>query len=199
MQHRIVPLNVGDFEALTKQSCMYRMYREVTYPAPCVMWYIQGSKNNIIVDLGPENPDRAVENHGLVINRGEKQKPENACRGIGLSPDDVKVVVLTHLHWDHVGGFEVFKNARFLVQRKEIQYAIAPLSSFRYNYFEKDLGKPRFVDYLERIDVIEGDKEIEPGVKAIFIPGHSPGFQGVLVDTEKGKYFVAGDSVGLYE
>jgi N-acyl homoserine lactone hydrolase len=199
MHHRIVPLNVGNFEALPKQSCMYRMYREITYPAPCVMWYIEGSKNNIIVDLGPQGPDQCLKNHGMVIKRSEKQIPTNACKAAGLSPDDVKIVVLTHLHWDHVGGFDVFKNARFLVQRKEIEYAIAPLPCHRSIYFEKSLGKPEFVDYLDRIDVIEGDREIEAGVSLISIPSHSPGFQGVLIDTEKGRYFVAGDAVGLFE
>jgi len=199
MLHRIVPLNVGNFEALPKQSCMYRMYREITYPAPCVMWYIQGSKNNIIVDLGPQDPDQCMENHGMVIKRSEKQMPVNACKAAGLSSDDVKIVVLTHLHWDHVGGFDVFKNARFLVQREEIEYAIAPLPCHQSIYYEKSLGKPEFVDYLDRIDVIEGDREIEAGVRLISIPSHSPGFQGVLVDTEKGRYFVAGDAVGLFE
>lgn len=199
MQHRIVPLNLGDFEALPKQTCMYRMYREVTYEAPCVMWYIQGSKNNIMVDLGPPPPDQALQNHGLVIKRSEKQLPANACKAAGISPDDVKIVVLTHLHWDHAGGFDTFKNARFMIQKKEIEYGIAPLTCHRPLYYEKHLGKPEFVDYLDRIDIIEGDHEIEPGVDLILIPGHSPGFQGVLVNTERGKYLIAGDAVGLFE
>jgi N-acyl homoserine lactone hydrolase len=199
MPHIIVPLNVGNFEALAKQTCMYRMYREITYEAPCIMWYIKGSKNNIIVDLGPQNPDQCLKNHGMIIKRNDEQKPINACKSIGLSPADVKVVILTHLHWDHAGGLDVFTNARFLVQKREVEYAITPLPCNRQMYYEKSLGKPEFVDYLDRIDIIEGDYEIEPGVKLIFIPGHTPGFQGVLVDTAKGKYFIAGDTVGLFE
>jgi N-acyl homoserine lactone hydrolase len=198
-KYQIVPVNVGNFLALPKQTCMYRMYREVTYEAPCIMWYIKGTANNIIVDLGPPEPAQCLENHGLVIRRSKSQEPANALNALGLSPDDVKLVVLTHLHWDHACGFHLFKNARFLIQKKEVEYAIAPLSCHRTLYYEKNWGKPQFVDYMDRIDLIDGDYEVENGVKAIFLPSHSPGFQGVSVQTEKGEYFIAGDAVGLFE
>lgn len=197
--HQIIPIDVGHFTALPKQTCMYRMYREVTYEAPCILWYIKGIADNIIVDLGPPEPTQCLENHGLVIKRSADQEPLNALRAHGLSPDDVKTVLLTHLHWDHAYGFHLFKNARFLIQRKEVEYAIAPLPCHRSMYYEKNMGKPPFVDYLERVDLIDGDREIADGVNAVFLPSHSPGFQGVLVRTEKGNYFIAGDAVGLFE
>lgn len=199
MHYMIVPINVGNFEALPKQTCMYRMYREITYKAPCIMWYIKGTKNDIVVDLGPPDPAQCLENHGLVITRDESQEPINALRSAGVSPDDVKIVILTHLHWDHTYGFHLFKNAKFLIQRREIAYAIAPLPCHNILYHEKSLGRPPFVDYLEKIEIIDGDYEVEGGVKIILIPSHSPGSQGVLIDTEKGKYFIAGDAVGLFE
>jgi N-acyl homoserine lactone hydrolase len=178
---------------------MYRMYREVTYEAPCVMWYIKGTKNNIIIDLGPPDPEQSLKNYGWEIKRSKKQEPLNALKSIPLSPDDVKIVIVTHLHWDHTGGFHLFKNAKFLIQRKEMEYAIAPLPSHRPIYYGKDSGKPTFVDYLHKIEVRNGDYEVEDGVTAVSIPGHTPGFQGVLVRTEKGKYIIAADAVGLYE
>lgn len=199
MHYMIVPINVGNFEALPKQTCMYRMYREITYKAPCIMWYIKGTKNDIVVDLGPPDPAQCLENHGLVITRDESHEPINALRSAGVSPDDVKIVILTHLHWDHTYGFHLFKNAKFLIQRREIAYAIAPLPCHNILYHEKSLGRPPFVNYLEKIEIIDGDYEVEEGVKIILIPSHSPGSQGVLIDTEKGKYFIAGDAVGLFE
>lgn len=198
-KYQIIPLNVGDFEALPKQTCMYRMYRDVTYKAPCIIWYIKGTVNNIIVDLGPPEPIQCLENRGLVIKRSAKQKPVNALKSHGLSPDDIKLVILTHLHWDHACGFHLFKNAKFIIQRREIEYAIAPLPCHRTLYYENNCGKPQFVDYLNKIELINGDCEVEDGVNAISIPSHSPGFQGVSVITEKGDYFIAGDVVGLFE
>jgi N-acyl homoserine lactone hydrolase len=197
--HRIIPLNVGTFAALPKQTCVYRMYREVTYQAPCIMWYIAGTQDNIVVDLGPPDPDQVLKNHGFVMQRTDRQEPLSALNDVGVDPKEVKTVILTHLHWDHAWGFHLFENARFIIQRKELAYAVAPLPCHRTLYFEKNLGKPQFVDFLERITVIDGDYSVEPGVEAIFIPSHSPGFQGISVATEKGNYFIAGDAVGLYE
>jgi len=197
--HQIIPIDVGHFTALPKQTCMYRMHREVTYEAPCIFWYVQGTRDNILVDLGPPEPALCLADHGFTIKRTAEQEPVNALRMHGLSPEDVKTVLVTHLHWDHANGFHLFKNARFLIQRKEVEYAIAPLPCHRSLYYEKSLGRPTFVDYLDRIEQIDGDCEIEEGVKAVFIPSHSPGFQGVSVRTEKGEYFIAGDAVGLFE
>ncbi len=195
----IIPLDVGTFEALPKQTCMYRMYREVTYKAPCIMWYLAGTKGNVVVDLGPPDPRQVMEEQGFVMHRSAAQQPLEALKATGVRPENVKTVIMTHLHWDHAWGFHLFPNAAFIIQRKEIQYAAAPLPAHTTTYWGKDNGKPQFPDYLRRMEMIEGDREVEPGVRAVFIPGHTPGFQGVAVETEAGTIFIAGDAVGLYE
>lgn len=199
MSYRIVPLDVGHFAALPRDTCLYRMYRGQTYEAPCLMWYLEGTKNNILVDLGPPDPEQTLHNHGLVLTRTPEQEPVNALKKVGLAPHDVKVVIITHLHYDHAWGFHLFDDARFVIQRREVAYAIAPPPVFRWGYYEKSLGKPQFVDHLDRIDMIDGDHEVEAGVRAVSIPSHTPGFQGVSVRTEKGTYFIAGDAVGVFE
>ena len=197
--YRLVPLNIGMFDALPKQTCMYRMYREVTYEAPCIMWYLAGTQNNIVVDLGPPDPEQVLETRGFAMRRSKEQQIPTALEAVGVRPDDVKIVILTHLHWDHAWGFHHFKNARFIVQSEEVKYAVAPFPCHRMLYYDHGLGKPPFVNYLDRIIMIHGDYGVEEGVKAVSIPSHSPGSQGILVSTEKGKYFIAGDAVGLYE
>ena len=197
--YRIVPLNVGTFDALPKQTCMYRMYREETYEAPCVMWHIAGTKENILVDLGPPDPKQVLAGRGFSMHRAPDQEPLAALDKAGVNPSDVSITVMTHLHWDHAWGFDLFENARFIVQRREMEYAVAPFPCHRSLYHEESIGKPQFVDHLDRIEIIDGDRAIIPGVEAIFLPGHTPGFQGVAVDTEKGCHLIAGDAVGLYE
>lgn len=197
--HKIIPLNVATFDALPKQTCMYRMYREVTYEAPCVMWHITGTKDNIVVDLGPPDPEQVMANHGFPMHRAPEQQPLSALTDVGVDPNDVKTVIMTHLHWDHAWGFDLFENARFVIQKREIDYAMAPLPCHRSLYVEESIGKPQFVDFMDRVTIIEGDVAIESGVDAVFLPGHTPGFQGIAVATEKGNYFIGGDAVGLYE
>lgn len=197
--HKIIPLNVGTFDALPKQTCMYRMYREVTYEAPCVMWYITGTKDNIVVDLGPPDPEQVLAGHGFPMQRTPEQQPLSALTKAGVNPKDVKTVIMTHLHWDHAWGFDLFENARFVIQEREVEYAVAPLPCHRSLYYGESIGKPQFVDFLDRVSIIDGDCAIAPGVEAIYLPGHTPGFQGIAVDTEKGCHLIAGDAVGLYE
>ena len=55
------------------------------------------------------------------------------------------------------------------------------------------------MDFLDKITAIDGDYKVEEDIEAVFIPSHSPGFQGVRVRTAVGNYFICGDAVGLYE
>jgi N-acyl homoserine lactone hydrolase len=198
MTYSIVPLNVGCFKALPKSTCMYRMYQGVTYEAPCVMWYIRGSKSNIIVDLGPSDSEPSWHNHKLEIVKEKGQTPLEAMNSIGLSPGDVNIVIMTHLHWDHCYGSDAFKNAKFIVQRSEIAYAASPLPAHVVAY-DAHLNTPPFFRFFNKIETVVGDEEVERGISVIHLPGHSPGSQGILVETEEGIYLIAGDSVGLYE
>jgi glyoxylase-like metal-dependent hydrolase (beta-lactamase superfamily II) len=160
------------------------------------MWFLKGSKFNILVDLGPPDPDWSFKYHNLEIIK-EKGLSE-VLHTIGISSESVKIIIMTHLHWDHCFGAEEFKNAKFIVQRSELQYAIAPLPAQAAMY-EIQLDSPPFFKFFNKIEVVDGDEEIEPGIEVIHLPGHTPGSQGVKIRTKKGIYFIAGDTVGLFE
>lgn len=198
MNYSIIPLDVGRFKALPKSTCMYRMYPGVSYEAPCVMWYIRGSKSNVVVDLEPPGNEIAVRNHGLEMMKEANQNGREALRSIGVSPEEIKIVIMTHLHWDHCYGSGEFRNAKFIVQKSELTYAISPLPAHRAAY-DVHVSDPPFFQFYRRMETVSGDEEIEPGIEVIHLPGHSPGSQGILVNTEGGMYLIAGDTVGLYE
>jgi glyoxylase-like metal-dependent hydrolase (beta-lactamase superfamily II) len=125
---------------------------------------------------------------------------DGGLKKIGLHPDDVDIVICTHLHWDHCFNNDQFKNARIIVQKDEIRYAIAPLPMHAL-FYESQLIKmrPPWLKAIENTEVIEGDMEISPGIDIVKIPGHTPGFQGVNVKTAKGNYFIVGDFCPLFE
>lgn len=164
---------------------------------PLISWYIRGGDKNILIDTGGNTPEKAAPFHQPVL-----QKPEEtltaALSSIGLTPEDIDIVVNTHLHWDHCYNNNLFKKATFYVQREELRYAIAPLSLHARGYEPPSLGMiPPYIG--TRFTIINGDLEIAPGVTLVLTPGHTPGSMGVLVESTAGKVFIAGDTVPLFE
>lgn len=152
-------------------------------------WLLISGKDKILVDTGL----------GMLkdsdIPKFFRQPPEQTlAHQLGrfeLVPDDITLVINTHLHIDHCGGNIKFRNARCLVQRKELAYAQAPFPVHKPAY-DMDLKRIRF-------EVLDGDTDIIPGITLLLMPGHSPGSQAVVVETEKGPHILAGDIISHFE
>lgn len=164
---------------------------------PNIIYLIEGEKK-IIVDTSFESVERTKRINNQPAWRSEEQEVTNILKRINVAPEEIDIVIFTHLHYDHCGNNPLFSRARFIVQRKELRYAFVPLPGEETAYFSPLIGeKPSF--WGTPFELIKGDKEICTGVKVITVPGHTPGSQAVLVDTENGIYCIAGDLVFLYE
>ncbi len=148
------------------------------------IWYIEDPKENIIVDTGGK-----VETLGMLGFPPAKdvQSPEKALGKLGLKCEDIDIVILTHLMFDHFEYAGKYKNARFVVQKDELDYARNPHPLMQYVY----LPIQELLDEVD-FDIVEGDKEIVKGVKVLLTPGHSPGGQSVAIETEKGTALITG-------
>lgn len=197
--YSIKPLNVGHFTDLAKPVLTYMHGFGETLHVPIVMWAIEGGSERILVDTGSGNPERSLKYHRF-LKQDDNQLPALALEHIGWRPEDVSLVILTHLHWDHCGNNHLFKQAQFIVQEDEIRYAISPLPVHSVAYETPDIGaRPLWLETYSQFKLIQGDLQIGSGISTVHLPGHSPGFQGVLVDTTNGPYLIAGDCVPLYE
>jgi N-acyl homoserine lactone hydrolase len=197
--YTIKPLDVGHFPDLPKPVLTYLCGFGETICVPIVIWAIEGADERILVDTGSGNPQRALKYHRF-MEQAETQRPGIALERIGWNPADIEVVILTHLHWDHCGNNHLFKRARFIVQENEPRYAISPLPTHCVAYETPGIGtSPLWLETYSQFDLIRGDHQVAPGISTVRLPGHSPGFQGVLVDTIDGPYLIAGDCVPLYE
>jgi glyoxylase-like metal-dependent hydrolase (beta-lactamase superfamily II) len=105
----------------------------------------------------------------------------------GAKPGQIDVVINTHLHFDHAGGntqlvggrvVPTFPNAKYVVQRAELEHAMRPTERDRASYYQQD-----FVPITEagRWQFVEGDKEILPGISVVKIPGHNLNIQGIQI------------------
>lgn len=198
MKLSIVPLDVGTFW-VNKSLVTPRRDFDVTWQSCSVIWYIEGAEKKIIVDTSWRSTEEAAKVHvGFRIERTPKQEIKTALSRVGLTPEDIDVVILTHLHWDHSQNTALFKNASVVVQREEMRYAIAPLPNHRIICYEPIAMKPYWLE-TPRFEIVTGDRQIVPGVSVIATPGHSPGYQCVVVDTEQGKIVIAGCMIPTFQ
>jgi len=181
-KHRIKPLVITEQE-IPMPSMTYLAGFGETTTTNVYIWYIEGPKENIIVETGGKAETISM----LGVPAKDVQSPENALGKLGLKCEDIDTVILTHLIHDHFEYAGKFKNARFVVQKNELDYARNPHPLMQYFY----LPIQELLDEVN-FDILEGDKEIVKGVKVLLTPGHSPGSQSVAIETEKGTAVITG-------
>jgi glyoxylase-like metal-dependent hydrolase (beta-lactamase superfamily II) len=164
---------------------------------PIIIFLVQTADLNILVDTGTRNPKETPPLHNP-YEQSESQRVESQLERLGLHPNDIHMVINTHLHWDHCSNNRLFEKALFYVQREELRYASAPLAVHAHGYEAFELGLvPPFA--RTRFEVVEGDRKIVEGISVLFTPGHTPGSQAVLVDSGEKACILAGDNIPLYE
>ncbi|MEF8814933.1 MAG: N-acyl homoserine lactonase family protein [Halovenus sp.] len=120
---------------------------------------------------------------------------ETALDEVGYGIGDIDAVVQSHLHLDHAGGLEHFSgtDVPVYVHRRELEHAYlsanSPAGDDAYvgADFDRDL----------RWEVLDGDRQLAPGVELLHLPGHSPGMLGAQIDRADGTVLIAGDAAFL--
>ncbi len=184
MVYKIHPVAVG-VRILPKCAMTYYFDCDRTMYLPVFMWYIEGGSKKIIVDTGTMDPFKTNE---VRRELGETYTFEEALEKFDLTPEDVDIIIHTHLHNDHCENDFYCENATIYVQKKEYEFMLNPHPiDFRY---DKDLLEDAIEE--NRIVLLDGDAEILDGISVLFTPGHTPGGQSVVVDTARGKAIITG-------
>ena len=169
----IVPLHVAD----------------VTYPeghplagrtGPVLAFAVRRADGIVLVDTGVFEGNAWIDEHYQPLRRAVRDAMSDAA----LDASTVRLIVNTHLHFDHAGGNRVFPNVPIVVQDAEWESAWEP-------------GSPavEWVDFTDaRYERVRGDVEIAPGVRVLHTPGHTPGHQAVTVETDEGLVLIAGQA-----
>jgi glyoxylase-like metal-dependent hydrolase (beta-lactamase superfamily II) len=111
----------------------------------------------------------------------------------GLTPEDIDILVLTHLHFDHCINARFFTRARVLVCKAEYDYANWALR-------QKPYGDPYTIDDPDgllgplKTEMVDGDTTLAPDLRLLMTPGHTPGAMSVLADTPEGRVAMASDA-----
>ena len=121
---------------------------------------------------------------------------------IGVKPEDVSLVTLSHLHWDHAGGTSAFPNAKFAIQRRELEYAAGGMTLNKHaqlGFYAEDVLDLVKLAWEGRVLLPDGDQEdLIPGLDVYLTPGHTIATMTVCLDTKKGRVCYASDAVYTY-
>lgn len=126
----------------------------------------------------------------------------DALATVGVDAGTVADVIITHLHYDHVGGQSQFARARFHLQDGEMAYATGRFMGhepFRRAFTVDHVAEMVRHVYADRVVFHDGDAVLAPGLSVHLIGGHTLGLQSVRVWTEAGWLVLASDAVHFYE
>lgn len=187
--YKITPLCLGHLTR-PKKSFFYSYTGTEVLSYPINAYYLEGD-HKILVDTGGCGPEEPRGIGAQPYTRTPEEELPAALAAIGLKPEDIEVVIFTHLHWDHAYNNHLFPHAVFYCQKKEYEGLIDPASE-KIGYVPEEVLKYKY-------ELVDGDAEIFPGINAILTPGHTPGGQSLIVDTEVGKVAITGDTITLQE
>jgi glyoxylase-like metal-dependent hydrolase (beta-lactamase superfamily II) len=165
-------------------------------PMDYFTWVAIGKERTFVIDTG------FTEKVGTQRKRTFLRCPVDSLKLLGVDADKVQDVILTHLHYDHVGNFHRFPAAQFHLQDRELNYATG--RSMRHSYcshaFEVEdvVGIVR-LNYGKRVTFHDGAGTLAPGISLHLTGGHTAGLQFVRVHTKRGWVVVASDVAHYYE
>ncbi|MFN8179919.1 MAG: MBL fold metallo-hydrolase [bacterium] len=170
----------------------------ITLGTNCLLVRSNGSTVLVDVGLGRKDSPRFRDMYGV----GDESSLVTSLAAHGVAPEDVDVVVCTHLHFDHAGGVTrldedgratpVFPRARHLVQRDELEDARNPSVRSAASYFPWNWDPLEAAGLLE---VVHGEVDVVPGVRTKVMKGHIRALQGVAIESGSEKAFYPSDSI----
>ena len=164
------------------------------------MTLIQGEGLNILYDCGidPASPFASAK----IAQEGDEHchNPREVLETVGLKPEDIDAIVLSHCHWDHINGLSFYPNARIYIQREEADRWENAMNSDLFPITHKmvvnaeDLKTLRNLADAGRMTYLDGDQlDLFPGIHACRVSGHSFAQTVLLIDDAAGRFALVGD------
>jgi N-acyl homoserine lactone hydrolase len=182
----IHPIVLGS-KVFDKSMMTYQHCPGTPYTIPIYGWYLEGGDKTILVDTGEMHPIQSADREQAL--GGPIYTFDQGLARFGLTPEDIDIVVHTHLHRDHCENDYRCTNARIYVHEKELEHVHDP-HPLDFRYVE---------DYIEDVEengqleiVTAREQEIVPGVRVLHTPVHTEGGLTVLVDTAGGVAAITG-------
>src|ERR1700739_4695231 len=193
--HEIYAIRYGHHSRRSPVNYIDGDPHDVLQPLDFFVWAIVGPSDTIILDTGFD------EAMGRKPHRAPTKPVREGLDALGIAPDSVKTVILSHLHYDHCGNYDLFPQARYHLQDREMAYATGRCMchrALRLPFEVEDVIAMVRKVFTGRCAFHDGEDQIVPGVTVHHIGGHSKGLQSVRVRTRLGHIALAADASHLY-
>jgi glyoxylase-like metal-dependent hydrolase (beta-lactamase superfamily II) len=197
--YEVIAVRYGTLTA--RKSQLYHRYEaygeaDAQVEMAYYFWILRAGGETILVDTGF---DPVV---GARRGRTCLGPPLDALSLVGVERESVSAVIVTHLHYDHIGNLDAFPHAELVVPRREFEFWTGPAAA-RFQ-FASHVEAPEVALLAEarragRVRLTDGVEEIFEGITAHSVGGHSPGQQVTVVAALAGDVVLASDAVHFYE
>jgi glyoxylase-like metal-dependent hydrolase (beta-lactamase superfamily II) len=167
-----------------------------------MVWLVRGNNGkNILVDAG-FLPDMINTEDAKEFAIKQYIRPDSTLSKLGLKAGDITDIILSHPHWDHIGGISLFPNAHIWIQKEDYDYFVGAAwqkGGFNGGFNKRDVRLLVDLNLARRVMLVDGDnKEIIPGIKVFTGSRHTFNSQFVVVETDKNKVLLASDNIWVY-
>lgn len=182
-------------EARTTTNFIGGDSHDVPMPLDYFVWAVKGPRRTFIIDTGFDKAMAAKRKRDFLRSPGEGLKM------IGIDPDTVEDVIISHMHYDHSGNYDLFPKAKFHLQDTEMAYCTGRCMchhGLRLPFEVDDVVSMVRKIFDGRVCFHDGATRIAPGLTVHLVGGHSKGLQVVRVWTRRGWLVVASDASHFY-
>lgn len=195
--YRFFPLKVGLVPAAPAPAIYYMHDFGEMVQVPYYFWYLEGHGHRILVDVGFEIEEGLTVDPGLT--QEDEWRPLNRLAQLGVEPESIDTVILTHAHYDHLSSCILYyPNATFYMQVKEMRYALRPSHPWFNRFYILPMCEKLNTEWRDRLRLIDGEAEILPGLRVLRTGGHTPGHQSLIFESAKGRTGMAADIAFMY-
>ena len=198
-RYEVLAVRYGTRQASAAEVFLnYHAYREPDRPLGMdyFFWVARSPARTVVVDTGFSPAGGAARGRTMLMDTVP------ALRAAGTTPDAVSQVVLTHAHYDHIGGLPAFPAAEILMTADEYDFWTGPMGrrgQFAHTTEAGELNRLRELRQAGRLTLTGPARTVAPGIELIQVGGHTPGQAIVTVATAAGPVVLASDAVHYYE
>ena len=193
----VFAVKYADRAARTRaDSFIFDAAHDTPHPMDYFMWLLRSGDEVILVDTGYDHAEGKARGRPILIEPGEALAP------LGMTPEQINELIVTHLHYDHAGGLHLFPNATLHMQAAEMAYATGPCmchDTLKMPFTADHVCEAIRRLYSGKVRFYDGDAQISEGVTVHRIGGHSRGLQCVRVMTAAGWLVLASDAAHFYD